>query len=143
MKRIIPILSILLTLLMLSACTNPATPENESKPQRQNNNAPAFQLFPTTNMWTFLKLDTRNGQIWQVQYDIQGDDRMEVILNDKTLVSNEEAENGRFTLYSTKNIYTFILLDQHDGRMWQAQWSIDADQRFIIPINPTQNSTNL
>ncbi len=94
-------------------------------------------------MWTFLKLDTRNGQIWQVQYDIQGDDRMEVILNDKTLVSDEEAENGRFTLYPTKNIYTFILLDQHDGRMWQAQWSIEADQRFIIPINPTQNSTNL
>lgn len=143
MKRIIPLLSTLLALLICSACTNPATPENESEPQRQNNNAPAFQLFPTTNMWTFLKLDTRNGQIWQVQYDIQGDDRMEVILNDKALVSDEEAENGRFTLYSTKNIYTFILLDQHDGRMWQAQWSIDADQRFIIPINPTQNSTNL
>ena len=138
MKRTIPLLSTLLILLVFSACSNPIT-----EPQRQNNNAPAFQLFPTTNMWTFLKLDTRNGQIWQVQYDIQGDDRMEVILNDKTLVSDEEAENGRFTLYPTKNIYTFILLDQHDGRMWQAQWSIEADQRFIIPINPTQNSTNL
>lgn len=138
MKRTIPLLSTLLILLAFSACSNPAT-----EPQRQNNNVPAFQLFPTTNMWTFLKLDTRNGQIWQVQYDIQGDDRMEVILNDKTLASDKEAENGRFTLYPTKNIYTFILLDQHDGRMWQAQWSIEADQRFIIPINPTQNSTNL
>lgn len=138
MKRTIPLLSTLLILLAFSACSNPAT-----EPQRQNNNVPAFQLFPTTNMWTFLKLDTRNGQIWQVQYDIQGDDRMEVILNDKALASDKEAENGRFTLYPTKNIYTFILLDQHDGRMWQAQWSIDADQRFIIPINPTQNSTNL
>ena len=128
----------MLILLAFSACSNPAT-----EPQRQNNNVPAFQLFPTTNMWTFLKLDTRNGQIWQVQYDIQGDDRMEVILNDKALASDKEAENGRFTLYPTKNIYTFILLDQHDGRMWQAQWSIEADQRFIIPINPTQNSTNL
>ena len=78
-----------------------------------------------------------------MQYDIQGDDRMEVILNDKALACDKEAENGRFTLYPTKNIYTFILLDQHDGRMWQAQWSIEADQRFIIPINPTQNSTNL
>lgn len=138
MKRTIPLLSTLLILLAFSACSNPAT-----EPQRQNNNVPAFQLFPTTNMWTFLKLDTRNGQIWQVQYDIQGDDRMEVILNDKALASDKEAENGRFTLYPTKNIYTFILLDQHDGRMWQAQWSIEADQRFIIPINPTQNSTNL
>lgn len=138
MKRTIPLLSTLLILLAFSACSNPTT-----EPQRQNNNVPAFQLFPTTNMWTFLKLDTRNGQIWQVQYDIQGDDRMEVILNDKALASDKEAENGRFTLYPTKNIYTFILLDQHDGRMWQAQWSIEADQRFIIPINPTQNSTNL
>jgi hypothetical protein len=94
-------------------------------------------------MWTFIKLDTRNGQIWQVQYDIQGDDRMEVILNDKALVSDEEAENGRFILYSTKNMFTFILLDQHDGRMWQVQWAIDANQRLVIPINPTQNSINL
>lgn len=81
--------------------------------------------------------------MWQVQYDIQGDDRMEVILNDKALVSDEEAENGRFILYSTKNMFTFILLDQHDGRMWQVQWAIDVDQRLVIPINPTQNSTNL
>lgn len=102
MKRIIPILSTLLALLICSTCSNPAAPESELKQQQQNYNTPAFQLFPTTNMWTFIKLDTRNGQIWQVQYDIQGDDRMEVILNDKALVSDEEAENGRFILYSTK-----------------------------------------
>ena len=143
MKRIIPILSTLLALLICSTCSNPAAPESELKQQQQNYNTPAFQLFPTTNMWTFIKLDTRNGQIWQVQYDIQGDDRMEVILNDKALVSDEEAENGRFILYSTKIMFTFILLDQHDGRMWQVQWAIDANQRLVIPINPTQNSINL
>ena len=143
MKRIIPILSTLLALLICSTCSNPAAPESELKQQQQNYNTPAFQLFPTTNMWTFIKLDTRNGQIWHVQYDIQGDDRMEVILNDKALVSDEEAENGRFILYSTKNMFTFILLDQHDGRMWQVQWAIDANQRLVIPINPTQNSINL
>ena len=128
----------ILFLTGLMACSTP-----EDKPKKQNNAAPAFQLFPTTNMWTFIKLDTRNGRMWQVQYDIQGDDRMEVILNDKALVSDEEAENGRFILYSTKNMFTFILLDQHDGRMWQVQWAIDANQRLVITINPTQNSTNL
>lgn len=87
----------ILFLTGLMACSTP-----EDKPKKQNNAAPAFQLFPTTNMWTFIKLDTRNGRMWQVQYDIQGDDRMEVILNDKALVSDEEAENGRFILYSTK-----------------------------------------
>lgn len=89
MKRIIPILSTLLALLICSTCSNPAAPESELKQQQQNYNTPAFQLFPTTNMWTFIKLDTRNG------------------------------------------------------RMWQVQWAIDVDQRLVIPINPTQNSTNL
>lgn len=131
----------ILFLTGLMACSTPVTPED--KPKQQNNAAPAFQLFPTTNMWTFIKLDTRNGRMWQVQYDIQGDNRMEVVLNENYLAGNDCAGNGRFTLYSTKNMFTFILLDQHDGRMWQVQWAIDADQRLVIPINPTQNSTNL
>lgn len=25
-----------------------------------------FKLYPTKNMWTFIKLDTSNGQMWQV-----------------------------------------------------------------------------
>ena len=74
----------ILFLTGLMACSTP-----EDKPKKQNNAAPAFQLFSTTNMWTFIKLDTRNG------------------------------------------------------RMWQVQWAIDVDQRLVIPINPTQNSTNL
>ena len=27
-----------------------------------------YKIFPTTNMWNFIKLDTRNGKMWQVQY---------------------------------------------------------------------------
>lgn len=87
----------ILFLTGLMACSTP-----EDKPKKQNNAAPAFQLFPTTNMWTFIKLDTRNGRMWQVQYDIQGDDRMEVVLNENYLAGNDSAGNGRFTLYSTK-----------------------------------------
>lgn len=34
---------------------------------------PEYKLYPTTNMWTFLKLNTATGQIWQVQYSINGD----------------------------------------------------------------------
>ena len=63
----------LLFILFLTGLMAYSTPED--KPKKQNNAAPAFQLFPTTNMWTFIKLDTRNGRMWQVQYDIQGDDR--------------------------------------------------------------------
>jgi hypothetical protein len=39
-----------------------------------------------------------------------------------------------FTLYPTQNIYTFILLDQLEGKIWQVQWSTDIKTRAIIPI---------
>lgn len=38
----------ILFLTGLMACSTPVTPED--KPKQQNNAAPAFQLFPTTNM---------------------------------------------------------------------------------------------
>ena len=36
----------------------------------QNPNVP-FRLFPTQNSWNFMKLDTRTGQIWMVQYSVE------------------------------------------------------------------------
>jgi len=94
-----------------------------------------YRLFPTQNMWTFIKLNTRNGQIWQVQYDIQGTNRFEVYINSKPLVIKEYEEDGRFMLHSTQNIYNFILIDQIDGRLWQAQWSTEAKNRGLILLN--------
>lgn len=90
-------------------------------------------MFNTENIWTFLKLDTKSGKIWQVQYSIDDNNRGEVVLNDKELV-NSSSENGRFTLYPTKNMYNFILLDQIDGKMWQVQWSFEEENRVVIPI---------
>lgn len=99
-----------------------------------NNNA-TFKLFETTNMWTFIKLDTRNGLMWQVQYAINDDAaRFQTVLNDIPLFEGWDKESGRFTLYPTKNMYTFILLDQIDGRMWQVQWSTEAKNRGIVDV---------
>ena len=53
----------------------------------------------------------------------------------ESLINTSIAENGRFTLYPTKNMYNFILLDQVNGKTWQIQWSIDEENRMIIPIN--------
>ncbi|SKB35149.1 hypothetical protein [Maribacter arcticus] len=94
-----------------------------------------YRLFPTENMWTFIKLNTRNGQMWQVQFDVGGDNRFETFLNEFPLVLEEFEDNGRFTLYPTQNTYNFILVDQIDGRLWQAQWSMKSKNRGIIPIN--------
>lgn len=95
-----------------------------------------FQLFPTQNNWTFLKLDTRNGKIWQVHFTVDDDYASgEVILNARPLVYEREEKNGRFTLYPTENFYNFLLLDQISGKIYQVQWSMDSDNRGIIQIN--------
>lgn len=72
--------------------------------------------------------------MWQVQYDVQGDNRYETYLSLVPLVAAENEASGRFTLYPTQNIYTFILLDQLGGKTWQVQWSTEAKNRGIIPI---------
>ena len=98
---------------------------------------PRFQLFKTQNMWTFLKLDTMTGQIWQVQYSVDGGEyRFETSLDTNPRISEyyDEPICGRFTLYPTENTYNFILLDQIDGRCWQVQWNIDSNKRFVIRI---------
>lgn len=69
----------------------------------QNSDA-SFRLYKTTNMWTFIKLDTRDGKMWQLQFDIEGEDRFIVTLNDTPLVEPNLRRQGRFTLYPTSNI---------------------------------------
>ena len=94
-----------------------------------------YRLFRTTNMWTFLKLETTTGKIWILQYDVSGDYRFTVELNTEDLSGGKEKSSGRFTLYPTANMYTFILLDQLYGNTWQVQWSFEPETRFIIPID--------
>lgn len=93
-----------------------------------------YRLFPTRNIYTFIKLDTRNGRMWQVQYDTKGESRFTTSLSLNPLVSADKEANDRFTLHATQNIYNFILLDQLDGRTWQVQWSTEPKERLVLPI---------
>ena len=92
-----------------------------------------FRLFSTKNMYTFIKLNTRNGQMWQVQWGTESKYRFENSLSDVSWVNTEDERNGRFFLYPTTNIYNFILLDQIDGRAWQVQWGKESE-RMVIRI---------
>ncbi|MDR0437080.1 MAG: hypothetical protein LBH22_02120 [Bacteroidales bacterium] len=125
--------SLITVLATMVACS-----QTNSNPVAPSDNV-VYRLFPTENVWTFIKLNTRNGQMWQVQYDVQGDNRGdnrgEVSLSSISLVPRASETNGRFTLYPTQNMWTFILLDQIDGNMWQVQWSKDANNRGIIPMD--------
>ncbi len=96
----------------------------------QNPDAP-YRLFSTQNIYTLLKLDTRAGRIWQVQWGDK-DHRLIVPVNETALVSGGKA--GRFTLYPTSNIFTFILLDQETGDTWHVQWG-NQGERFIARID--------
>src|SRR5690606_34184613 len=94
-----------------------------------------YRLVATKNMYNFIKLNTRNGQMWQVQWSTKGSNyRFESTLSDISRVDKDGEKNGRFFLYPTANIYNFILLDQLDGRAWQVQWALDEEDRAVIPI---------
>jgi hypothetical protein len=96
--------------------------------------AVVYRLFLTSNTYNFIKLNTRNGQMWQVQWGTEDKYRFETTLSDISRVNKDEEKNGRFFLYPTTNIYNFILLDQIDGRAWQVQWALKEEDRMVIRI---------
>ncbi len=109
--------------------------KNEATIKKQIVEIPVYQLFSTQNNWTFIKLDTRNGKMWQVQFGVDGENsRGERILNSIGLVSEENEVKGRFTIYPTQNFYNFLLLDQIDGDVYQVQWSTNEDYRAVVRI---------
>lgn len=109
--------------------------QSSSQPPVQSistDSAVVYRLFTTQNMYTFIKLNTRNGQMWQVQWSTKGSEyRYETSLSDISRVDEKEEKNGRFFLYPTTNIYNFILLDQIDGRAWQVQWGKEGERAVI------------
>ena len=41
------------------------------------------------------------------------------------------AQNGRFELYPTQNMYNFIMQDVISGQSYQVQWSTNEDERLL------------
>lgn len=127
--KFITLIFVLLTTTSFAQNTSDVPIQNIS-----TDSAVTFRLFATRNMYTFIKLNTRNGQMWQVQWSTKGSDyRFETTLSNISRVIKDEERNGRFFLYPTTNIYNFILLDQIDGRTWQVQWGKEGD-RMVIPL---------
>lgn len=127
------------TILTLAIAISVGYSQTKTSPIAQanmpvKNNDVVFQLYPTQNIYTYLKLDTRNGKMWQIQFNTDDEKRFETYLNITALVSTEREKNGRFALYATQNIYTFILLDQVEGKTWQVQWSLEPKNRMVLPI---------
>lgn len=121
----------LLLILVAFLVVTSAMVAQENIPEPTQKTEVPYRLFRSQNIYTFLKLDTRTGQVWQVQWGTQPGYSWVQPINIKPLA--QDGKLGRFTLYPSLNIYTFILLDQEDGRMWQVQWGNDKE-RVILPI---------
>ena len=126
MKRMIALLFLAICMFGLAACSDSVF-GTEAR----------YKLYPTQNMWTFLKLDTETGRIWQVQYSVKGNDtRFKVPLNPgniaKALKRSQKA--GRYALFPTQNMYNFIMLDQIDGDTYQVQWGKE-ENRMLMQIS--------
>ena len=125
---------ILFTLLCVATSCSKVDKKTQNEPKQEVNDGARYELYSTQNIWTFLKLDTRTGKIWQVQYSLESGKQGEWVLNDRSLTQNSEGGNGRFELYPTSNIFNFILLDHSNGKTYQVQWSQKEELRMVVPI---------
>ena len=91
-----------------------------------------YKLYPTENMYNFLKLDTKTGKIEQVQWSLDRDKEGSVSINRDDLSRNSVI--GTFELYPTPNMYQFVLLDKYSGRTWHVQWGMENKKRWIRQI---------
>jgi hypothetical protein len=125
----------LLLLCLLVSFQSPAQTQDRLPEPSQKPSA-TYRLFRTKNIFTLLKLDTRTGQLWQVQWGSDPKQMFTEAINKTILLPADSTHPtvlnpGRFTLEPTENIFTFVLLDQDDGRTWRVQW---GDNPFILPI---------
>lgn len=101
----------------------------------QNIDKPRFKMYQTENSYNLLKLDTRTGKVWQVQYRMSDVQASVVSINIFGVVFERDGWDGRFELYPTKNMHTFIMLDTGTGDTYQVQWSTTGyDYRFVEPL---------
>ena len=127
-------LLLLCVFAVFTLIANAQTDIRQTRPDFTQNPNATYRLFPTTNMWIFIKLNTADGRMWLVQYSTTAGDQVEITLSRIERAEESEKKDGRFTLYATQNMYNFILLDQIDGRVWQVQWSTEGDN-LVIPIH--------
>ncbi len=101
---------------------------------------PRFTLYKTDNIYTLLLLDTQTGRIWQTQYAMKPKDFRGAVPVSMDVLA--QGQNGRFTLTKTENMWTFILTDTTNGRVWQCQFSVSDDSRFCLPISLLAKDAN-
>ena len=84
-----------------------------------------YKLYPTFNMWTYLKLDTQTGRVTMLQFSTKSrTEEGEIYIGTPMeIYAGDETKNGRYELYPTTNMWTFLMIDQINGNTYHIQWS--------------------
>lgn len=91
--------------------------------------AQTYKFYQTQNIHNQLRLNTKTGEVYQMQ-----DDGQRFLVKYAETTDNNNA--NRYVLFETKNMWTFILLDRYTGKLWQCQYSVEGPEyQFSIPIN--------
>ena len=92
-------------------------------------NAQTYKFYSTKNIHNQLRLNTKTGEVQQVQDDGQA-------WNINYAVEYYGEKENRFCLTETQNMWNFILLDTYTGKTWQVQFSTKGEEyMFAEPIN--------
>jgi len=102
-----------------------------------NDIAFAESIEDITDAWT-ESIDSKMKE-WEENYNSKPDSIVSAedkefwkpVTLERTIELSYIAQNGRFKLYPTGNMYNFIMVDVIDGRTWQVQWNIDKDKRIV------------
>lgn len=134
MKR----LTLLLVLLIqiFTSCGQNKVTETEDQSDR-------YKIYQTENIYCLLELDTYTGTIHQIHYttDENGFEGKVLLDSLPSFIRDDiyrelpfNVKHLDFELYPTKNMYTFILVEQYSGNVWHVQWNNDKGYRFISKI---------
>ena len=132
-KKIITVVILLLTIS--SFAQNQTGKYKNNLNQRNENYVRTYRVFPTANMWYFIKLNTRTGQMWQIEFDQKKTNQLDIPLNSLSLVEKQKEVDNRFILYPTQDSRNFLLLDQINGKIWQVNWNRKSKKNQVLPLN--------
>lgn len=83
--------------------------------------AQTYKFYQTDNIHNQLRLNTKTGEVSQIQ-----DDGQTFLVHPSTTPDNETP--NKYELYKTKNMWTYILLDIYTGKLWQCQFSVKGNE---------------
>lgn len=79
--------------------------------------AQTYKFYQTDNIHNQLRLNSKTGEVHQIQ-----DDGQKFLVHSASTPDNEKPD--RYNMYKTENLWTYILLDNFSGKLWQCQYSV-------------------